>query len=47
LRDFLSNKNPLSDFLANGVKINLSLAVDYTKSNLEYTNEKSLHHIGA
>ena len=35
----------LSDYLGAGLKISTVIAIDFTGSNLEYTNPKSLHHI--
>ena len=34
------------DLIENGLQIKLSFAIDYTNSNLVYTNPKSLHYIG-
>ena len=34
------------DLIENGLQIKLSFAIDYTNSNLKYTNPKSLHYIG-
>ena len=34
------------DLIENGLQIKISFAVDYTNSNLTYTNPKSLHYIG-
>ena len=34
------------DLIENGLQIKISFAIDYTNSNLNYTNPKSLHYIG-
>ena len=34
------------DLIENGLQIKISFAIDYTNSNLVYTNKKSLHYIG-
>ena len=34
------------DLIENGLQIKVSFAIDYTNSNLVYTNHKSLHYIG-
>ena len=34
------------DLIENGLQIKISFAIDYTNSNLPYTNPKSLHYIG-
>jgi len=34
------------DLVENGLQIKISFAIDYTNSNLPYTNPKSLHYIG-
>ena len=34
------------DLIENGLQIKISFAIDYTNSNLAYTNPKSLHYIG-
>ena len=35
------------DLIENGLQIRISFAIDYTNSNLTYTNPKSLHYIGS
>ena len=34
------------DLIGNGLQIKITIAIDYTNSNLVYTNPKSLHYIG-
>ncbi len=42
----IENRSRFIDLIENGLQIRLSFAIDYTNSNLLYTNPKSLHYIG-
>ena len=42
----IENRSRFIDLVENGLQIKLSFAIDYTNSNLIYTNPNSLHYIG-
>jgi len=42
----IENRSRFIDLVENGLQIKLSFAIDYTNSNLVYTNPNSLHYIG-
>ena len=42
----IENRSRFIDLIENGLQIKLSFAIDYTNSNLVYTNPNSLHYIG-
>ena len=42
----IEKKSRFIDLIENGLQIKVSFAIDYTNSNLVYTNPKSLHYIG-
>ena len=42
----IENRSRFIDLVENGLQIKLSFAIDYTNSNLLYTNPNSLHYIG-
>ena len=42
----IENRRRFIDLIENGLQIKLSFAIDYTNSNLVYTNPNSLHYIG-
>ena len=42
----IENRSRFIDLIENGLQIKLSFAIDYTNSNLLYTNPNSLHYIG-
>ena len=42
----IENRSRFIDLIENGLQIKLSFAIDFTNSNLVYTNPNSLHYIG-
>ena len=42
----IENRSRFIDLVENGLQIKLSFAIDFTNSNLVYTNPNSLHYIG-
>lgn len=42
----IENRSRFIDLIENGLQIKLSFAIDYTNSNIIYTNPNSLHYIG-